>query len=365
MDAPQPFAPARFGFTPNGDFNASLLFLHRFGTAPSEWYVPVEAAHHRKNVRVLRSMLEAEGTNWKLYLLNWSMNSREEHVDTEDVPYLFIYVNEPLRSILRVRFDEDKLYLEVYYETNSPDTEVYLIHLIEGLRDSLARQHKPVFHVLTVRRNSYSTTEVGIDPPVLDVEQHYNDDFAPVDQLIRAAIDEPRSGILLLHGTPGTGKTTYIKHLIAEHRRTKFIFVANDFVSQLLKPGFVTFMLDQKDAVLVIEDAEKVIASRDGSGKNSVVSTILQLTDGLFSDFLNLKIICTFNTNVDRIDKALFRKGRMIAFYEFSPLAAEKANRLLLDRGAEPTSEPLPLAEIYNREHRSFEQHRPQRIGFG
>jgi ATP-dependent 26S proteasome regulatory subunit len=90
----------------------------------------------------------------------------------------------------------------------------------------------------------------------------------------------------------------------------------------------------------------------------------LQLTDGLFSDYLNIKIICTFNTSMDKIDKALLRKGRMIAYYEFRPLISEKANALLNTTNHESTYKDMTLADIFNYRNKHFNPNRQGKIGF-
>jgi ATP-dependent 26S proteasome regulatory subunit len=95
-----------------------------------------------------------------------------------------------------------------------------------------------------------------------------------------------------------------------------------------------------------------------------VVSTLLQLTDGLFSDFLNIKIICTFNTNLDRIDKALLRKGRMIAKYNFTPLSPEKTAALAKKLGHEHVSGSMTLADIFSYDHQAFNKPTKRSIGF-
>jgi clusterin-associated protein 1 len=46
-------------------------------------------------------------------------------------------------------------------------------------------------------------------------------------------------------------------------------------------------------------------------------------------DFLELKFVCTFNTAIDKIDKALLRKGRITTNYKFEKLSIDKANKLL------------------------------------
>ena len=60
------------------------------------------------------------------------------------------------------------------------------------------------------------------------------------------------------------------------------------------------------------------------------VSALLNITDGLLSDWLNIQLICSFNSDISKIDSALMRKGRLIAKYEFKELEVEKANALSL-----------------------------------
>ena len=63
------------------------------------------------------------------------------------------------------------------------------------------------------------------------------------------------------------------------------------------------------------------------------VSALLNITDGLLSDWLNIQLICSFNSDISKIDSALMRKGRLIAKYEFKELEVEKANALSLKLG--------------------------------
>ncbi len=71
--------------------------------------------------------------------------------------------------------------------------------------------------------------------------------------------------------------------------------------------------------------------------------------DGLLGDALQLKIICTFNSDLKEIDDALLRKGRLIIRYYFDKLAVEKSIRL--QQSVKCTTirhEALTLAEIYH-----------------
>lgn len=77
---------------------------------------------------------------------------------------------------------------------------------------------------------------------------------------------------------------------------------------------------------------------------------LLNLTDGMLGDSLGIQVICTFNTNVKNIDKALLRKGRLITSYEFKELQANKSKILLKRLGVNNyiADNNMTLAEIYN-----------------
>ena len=74
-------------------------------------------------------------------------------------------------------------------------------------------------------------------------------------------------------------------------------------------------------------DAENIVIDRTRNG-SSPVSALLNLADGLLGDYLNIQIICSFNTDLSRVDSALTRKGRLIAKYEFLELDVPKAQVL-------------------------------------
>jgi hypothetical protein len=246
-----------------------------------------------------------------------------------------------------------------------PESEKWILETNHRLRLTYGSQKMPGFKVLVASDGGFYTEEVNtVDFRAVDLTELYNDDFLEADTVISESMAKNEAGIILLHGDPGTGKTTYIKHLISKFLDKEFVFIQNDFVKDLLKPSFVSFLLHNKNVILIIEDAEKVVVTRENASDDSVVSTILQLTDGLFSDFLNIKIICTFNTTIDRLDKALLRKGRMIAKYKFSALTPEKTAALAQKLGHENITGSLTLADIFGLDKPEFSEPSQKSIGF-
>lgn len=119
-------------------------------------------------------------------------------------------------------------------------------------------------------------------------------------------IDELKKdkGILLFHGKPGTGKTSYVKSLPLYAKDKKFIFVPPAFGETLSSPEFLTFMINHKNSVLIIEDAESALRTRK-DGRNNAVSNLLNITDGILQELLNIQVICTLNCKIEEIDDAI------------------------------------------------------------
>ncbi len=193
---------------------------------------------------------------------------------------------------------------------------------------------------------------LDIKIPQLDLATHYNDDLAPVHARIVARLQTPNDkGIVILHGPPGTGKTSYIRHLCSLTEKRK-LFVPPNLASHIADPAFINQLYNNTDSILLIEDAEQVLLRRDdGNALAGAVSNLLNISDGLLSDCFHIQVICTFNTDLARVDQALLRKGRLIAAYEFGPLAEPKAVALAASLGqTQPISGPTTLAEIFGRE---------------
>ena len=216
---------------------------------------------------------------------------------------------------------------------------------------------------LVAQDNSgFHLNKYHINPPKdFDILKQYNDDFVPQDEIINEFIsDKDRSGLVILHGEKGTGKTTYIRNLINKHIESRFVFVPSNMIRLLGEPAFGNFLMSLKGNIIILEDCEDVIRTRkSGFSSSSAVSLLLNMGDGLLSDDLGIKFICTFNENISNIDDALLRKGRLACKYEFKPLSTQKANALLdevyHERWPRPkTDKPMTLADIYNIDSESY-----------
>lgn len=289
-----------------------------------------------------------------------------KYYNTQKRKYLFqqyvILFDMPLIINLE---DDDSAFL-LYADTLDEAQTVLFKSLEKLLLDSrIDKSNKHYIHIIK-REDFLDLHPVEIKRPALNIKTHYNDDFEIVHETILKRLNKNNDkGLVLLYGLPGTGKTHYLRYL-ASRLRKKMVFVTPDLASQISQPAFMTLLLRNPNSILIIEDAENIIVDRTKTG-SSEVSTLLNLSDGLLSDCLNIQIICTFNTKISTVDNALLRKGRLIAKYEFKELAKEKA-QLLSDKLGfkEEIKADTRLSDLYNQNEKlnNDQKIEKQPIGF-
>ncbi len=147
----------------------------------------------------------------------------------------------------------------------------------------------------------------------------------------------------------------------------RFIFLPLDLMDAISAPNFLPFISKYKNSVLILEDAENLLRPRtSGQQQGNSLVNLLNLGDGLLSDALSLKIICTFNAEIKQIDQAILRKGRLVARYEFKPLEIDKAQLIAEKIGLkDKITAPSTLADLYNKNKTDFGNNTSGKVGFG
>ena len=208
--------------------------------------------------------------------------------------------------------------------------------------------------VIIQKGQSLELVELKNKKPKLNIARNYNEDLVLLHKmLVRNLKRKNESGLFLFHGLPGTGKSTYIRYLMHCFNK-RVIFLTPKIAGSMDTPELLNLLLENQNSILVIEDAEDLLQSRD-AGENPYISMLLNITDGLLGNNLGIKIICTFNGHFNKIDSALLRKGRLIAKYEFKALNIAKAQALSVSLGFKTTiTKEMTLAEIYNQNEEDF-----------
>lgn len=260
-----------------------------------------------------------------------------------------------------VAFDDD--YCEIMHDGRDMDFIHAITALVNRFKERTKKQPLEI-NLIISNGKELQLKAMEIKKTKLDLDLYYDDAFSATDQIIRKRLNQKNDkGIVLLHGLPGTGKTTYLRYLIGNIKK-RVLFLSPSVADNLMNPDFIELMIRNPNTVLVIEDAENIIMDRKYSSGSSV-SNLLNISDGLLADFLNVQLICTFNSSLTMIDSALMRKGRLIAKHEFGKLSIEKAQKLSNHLGfGNLIDVPMTIAEIANQNERNFEKPQKNSIGF-
>lgn len=329
--------------------DSKALYMYYFNRVPCVSvvnHIDGERAYHAAMVRYGNSVTEVY--SYRHY------GRRQQKADFRDTMVV-------LNNQVLLEFDGN--YCEILYQYGDDAFVAELIRLMQGFKEK--KRRKPLEINLIVRSGAHLELKpMEIKRTKLDIGLYYEDDFLQTDEVIRQRLNKKDDkGIVLLHGLPGTGKTTYLRHLVGKIRK-RVMFLSPNIAASLVEPEFIDLLVDNPNTVIIVEDAEKIIMDRRADA-HSAVSNLLNISDGLLADFLNVQLICTFNNPLTTVDSALMRKGRLIARYAFDKLSVAKAQRLSDHFGFSTViTRPMTIAEIANPHEKVQDTERSEVLGF-
>lgn len=329
--------------------NAKGMYLHAFNRAPS-----TSVIYQVDGEKAFPVLKEKFGSLTK-HVYDYNRYDKKEKV------YKFNKGMILFNNNCIVEVDDDTC--EIHHDGTQKEFIDAVTSLVSDYKERVRR--KPLEINLIVSSNDGLVLKgMEIKRTKLDLGLFYENDFKETDSIIRKRLNKKNDkGIVLLHGLPGTGKTTYLRYLVGKIKK-RVLFLSPSVAGNLMNPDFIELLIKNPNSVLIIEDAENIIMDRKFD-TGSAVSNLLNISDGLLADFLNVQIICTFNSSVAFIDNALMRKGRLIAKYEFGKLSAEKAQYLSNHFGFDATiKQPMTIAEVANQHEKEQPLNRVEVIGF-
>lgn len=272
-------------------YHAEKMYMAYFGKVPSFYSIPdldIESLHHK--------FLEEFGTR---ILGKHFKRSFERDDHKADIIYI-------LKHNIIVEQDPDEV--TIYFQDENSPLLLEILDFMKGFKKE--KPDKANINLIIMQPNGLDNRKIDFTKPDLDLSGSYNDDFKSFhDKMLKILQEDNKSGLHLLYGKPGTGKSTYIRHLCGLVKK-EIVFLPGQMAQNLDNIAMTKYLMDNPNSILVIEDAEELIVSRD-SQRNSNLAMILNITDGILGESLGIQIIATFNTDLRNIDPALKRKGRL------------------------------------------------------
>lgn len=182
------------------------------------------------------------------------------------------------------------------------------------------------------------------DMPLASVQENYTEEvLASVHTVLKRA-NEVTSGLVLISGPVGTGKSYLIRAILTELRQRRAV-ICSPATQFLESAGMLSQVgANFRKSLIVLEDIGQVVSADAALSYADARANLLNFSEGFLSLLMDAIVVISFNYDIDKIDPAILRPGRCLANIIVKELDYEHAQKLV---SFKIPHQNFTLAEVY------------------
>jgi len=318
----------------------SQNLLHINSNSLSNFYSISEYQRVYINNLIGEKLKNGIAKNSKINYVNLQYDAIEDIFSVLEEHYNFYNTNTTDGYII-----EDEFIIEILLQYESKNSKGFLVNILSKDLKSCGiyfDKFKTVLSEFIIDKNfiSYEVLQYksGDDYSAVVYREEPDVNFNPlampfvddIDDYIQKYLNS-QAPLLILHGQPGTGKTTFVKYILSQmqHKKSTSLNVVYSFDETMFYSStFFNKMIYDNFDILVLEDINQVLYKNlEDPSTISLLSKFLSVLDGLISK--GKKVIIT--TNIEsktQIKPALIRPGRCFDVLQFRNIEGVEIDNL-------------------------------------
>ena len=241
----------------------------------------------------------------------------------------------------------DKFYLDIFTKHKENLDDIYKKVSSYLVKEKEIQISKSTFYIgqqLDTKESVYAKKDFE------DIISDYYPDFLDINEFVKQFMESDET-IFILSGKAGTGKSKFftfmMKHLLKhpelvikkgepdeEFGQSKYIHVGYLKDENILALDQFWITLTEREYDMVILDdldyflspRSKNASSTEDVQKDKFISQLLSFTDGITKN--KTKFLISTNRDIDSVDEALLRPGRLFGIFSFEELTNNEALKI-------------------------------------